>query len=109
MADALMPSMDNIVLSAELPADARLMPSEHQFALGETHEDPILMVRRKRRTAALRDAKDIARAEMARRRRGLGTLTREQEIGVEDLMISTATKVAELVQDFWPIVSREDR
>lgn len=46
--------------------------------------------------AALREAKAIARAELARRRRQLGELTREQEIGVEDLIMSTVTEVLEI-------------
>lgn len=46
--------------------------------------------------AALREAKAVARAELARRRRRLGELTREQEIGVEDLIMSTVTKVLEV-------------
>jgi hypothetical protein len=47
--------------------------------------------------AALPEAKDIALAEMARRRGRLGTLTREQEIGLEDLLMSTVTRISELV------------
>jgi len=39
----------------------------------------------------------IARAEMARRRRGLGTLTREQEVAIENLLLSIVTRVSELV------------
>ena len=42
--------------------------------------------------------KEIARAEMARRRQRLGTLTREQEIVIEDLLISTVTRISELVE-----------
>ena len=46
--------------------------------------------------AALREAKAVARAELARRRPRLGELTREQEMGVEDLIMSTVTKVLEV-------------
>ena len=60
-------------------------------------EDPIEPLKREGREAALHRAKEIARAEMARRRGRLGTLTREQEVGLENLMISTVTNVAELV------------
>lgn len=49
-----------------------------------------------RREAALREAKAVARAELARRRPRLGELTREQEMGVENLIISTVTKVLEV-------------
>ena len=54
------------------------------------------MTFRGERDAALCKAKAIARTELARRRRRLGKLTREQEIGVEDLIMSTVTKVIEV-------------
>lgn len=41
-----------------------------------------------------RDPGDIARAELARWRRRLGPLTHEQEVRIEDLVISTATKIS---------------
>ena len=43
------------------------------------------------------DGVAIARAEMARRRTRLGTLTREQEIAIENVLVSTATRISELV------------
>jgi len=49
------------------------------------------------REAPFHQAKQIAKAEMVRRRRGLGTLTREQELAIENLLTSTATKVSDLV------------
>ena len=54
------------------------------------------MTLRADRDAALCQAKAIARTELARRRRRLGELTREQEMGVEDLIMSTVTKVLEV-------------
>ncbi|HEV7395938.1 MAG TPA: hypothetical protein VGN86_05465 [Pyrinomonadaceae bacterium] len=39
----------------------------------------------------------IARAEMARRRRKLGTLTRQQEVAIENLLLSTINRISELV------------
>ena len=39
----------------------------------------------------------IARAEMARRRRRLGTLTRGQEVAIENLLMFTATRISKLV------------
>jgi len=39
----------------------------------------------------------IARAEMARRRRKLGTLTRPQEVAIENLLLSTVNRISELV------------
>ena len=41
-----------------------------------------------------RDPQDIARAELARWRRRLGTLTHEQETSIENLVIATATKIS---------------
>ena len=50
------------------------------------------------REATLQQAKEIARAELARRRRRLGELTPEQELGVENLLMSTVTRISELVE-----------
>jgi len=44
--------------------------------------------------AALVDANDIARAQLIRFRRRLGTLTQDQELQIEDLLISTVTKIS---------------
>ena len=46
--------------------------------------------------AALQKALEIARTELSRRRRGLGNLTQEQEIVIEDLLESTVKRVSEL-------------
>ena len=65
------------------------------------------VVNQERREAALREAKDIARAEMARRRRRLGELTREQESGLENILMLTVTRISEVVGSFlesWPMV-----
>ena len=43
--------------------------------------------------AALSDADDIARAQFVRFRRRLGTLTYDQELQIEDLLISTVEKI----------------
>ena len=42
----------------------------------------------------LDDAKDIARAQFVRFRRQLGTLTHDQELLIEDLLIATVTKIS---------------
>lgn len=42
----------------------------------------------------LRDPQEIARAELARWRRRLGSLTHEQEVRIEGLVTSTATKAS---------------
>ena len=47
----------------------------------------------------LAEALNIARAQLARRRPQLGELTREQEIAIENLMISTTTKIAGLIRE----------
>jgi hypothetical protein len=44
--------------------------------------------------AALGDANDIARAQFVRFRRRLGTLTQDQELQIEDLLISTVMKIS---------------
>ena len=59
----------------------------------------LLMADREQREAALHQAKNIARAELARRRRRLGELTPEQEIGVENLLMSTVSKILEVAGD----------
>ena len=48
------------------------------------------------RDMALQKALEIARTELARRRRGLGNLTQEQETVIEDLLFQTVSKVSEL-------------
>ena len=47
----------------------------------------------------LSEALNIARAQLAKRRRQLGELTREQEIAIENLMMSTTAKIAELIRE----------
>jgi hypothetical protein len=44
--------------------------------------------------AALSDADDIARTQLVRFRRRLGTLTHDQELQIENLLISTVTKIS---------------
>jgi len=46
---------------------------------------------------ALLDMQDIARSELARRRRRLGNLTPDQELAVETLLISTIDRISELI------------
>jgi len=43
--------------------------------------------------AALSDANDVARTQLIRFRRRLGTLTHDQELQIENLLISTVTKI----------------
>jgi len=48
---------------------------------------------REETNAALGDADDIARAQFVRFRRRLGTLTHDQELQIEGLLISTVEKI----------------
>ena len=48
------------------------------------------------RTALTLDPKDIARAELARWRRQLGSLTREQEEKIESILMSIAIRTSQL-------------
>ena len=81
--------------TSELPSKASLLLKQEPKARQEDKTD---MVSRGRMEAALLEAKEIARAEMARRRRRLGELTPEQETVIEDLLIRTVTRVSELVE-----------
>jgi hypothetical protein len=45
----------------------------------------------------LRESQEIARYGMARRRRRLGKLTPEQELSIEGLLISTVSRISEMV------------
>lgn len=59
--------------------------------------------------ASLRNAQDIARAEMARRRRKLGNLTPEQEMNIEKLLLSTASKVSKMIAAINPSTDFTER
>ena len=85
-------SEPTIELPSSLPASGQCAwerntePQADRFGAGS----------RERRKAGLSEARDIARAEMVRQRRRLGTLTPAQEIEVERLLMLTVTKVSEL-------------
>ena len=59
-------------------------------------EDSADVVNRQPGDAAFQKALEIARTELARRRRGLGNLTQEQETVIEDLLFRTVSKVSGL-------------
>ena len=59
-------------------------------------QDRADVVSRQPGDVALQKAWEIARTELARRRRGLGNLTQEQETVIEDLLFRTVSKVSEL-------------
>jgi len=46
--------------------------------------------------AVLGDARDVARAQFVRFRRRLGTLTPDQELQIENLLISMARKISQV-------------
>jgi hypothetical protein len=57
--------------------------------------------------ATLHNALEIARTQLARRRRGLGSLTQEQETAIEDLLVRTINRVSKLagqILESWPVV-----
>jgi len=56
-------------------------------------ESPEVNVREETK-AALSDANNIARAQLVRFRRRLGTLTHDQELQIEDLLTSIVTKIS---------------
>jgi hypothetical protein len=55
------------------------------------------VIRQERKEAALREAQLMALAELARKRRRLGTLSQKQEVALENLVVSTVTKISDLV------------
>ena len=59
-------------------------------------QDSADVVNRQSENMALQNALEIARTELARRRRGLGNLTQEQETAIEDLLFRTVNRVSEL-------------
>jgi hypothetical protein len=72
----------------ELPGGANLLlaPEHCADVAGGEHVD-----------AALREAIEVARAEMSRRRERLGKLTPEQELVIEDMLIRTVNRISKLV------------
>jgi len=57
--------------------------------------------------ATLHDALEIARTQLARRRRALGSLTQEQETAIEDLLVRTVNRISKLagqILESWPAV-----
>jgi hypothetical protein len=84
----------------ELQTSASMGTEQPVLVLGpNTHEDRIGALNRERRKRALGDAKTIALAEFARRRRKLGSLTRDQEIALEKLLMTAVNKVANLAAE----------
>lgn len=59
-------------------------------------EDTTDEINRQPGDAALQKTLEVARTELARRRRGLGNLTQEQETVIEELLFRTVSKVSEL-------------
>ena len=72
--------------TAETPGGANFLSALGPRTTGE--KDP--------GDAASRKGLEIAQTELARRRRGLGNLTQEQETVIEDLLMSTVKRVSEL-------------
>jgi ribosomal protein S13 len=102
--------MDIELPTVELPSREGLLSAPEPCTLeGEEVPQEVRtgVVSRELREVGLREAKEIARTEMVRRRRRLGNLTQEQEIVIEDLLMSTVTRISELagrVMESWPLV-----
>ena len=87
--------MDATVSTVELPSFQPLPDQPTLEGKTKPEANGLRVGSRERRVATLSEDKDIARGEMARPRRRLGTLPREQEIAVEHLLMLTVTKVAD--------------
>src|SRR5262245_34303804 len=81
-------------MESGLPTSSSPSPVLEPALIAQREDSSV--IRQERREAALRQAQSIALAELARRRRRLGTLSPEQEIAVENLVVSTATKLSEV-------------
>lgn len=91
--------MDIGLPTTETPSDVNFLSAPGERTLqGEKigQEASADVVNREPGDAALQKALEIARAEFARRRRGLGNLTQEQETVIEDLLFRTVNRVSEL-------------
>ena len=60
-------------------------------------QEPVVASQNHKSLAVLRKPEDVARAELARRRRKLGNLTPDQEMKIEALLISTVNKISKLI------------
>ena len=59
--------------------------------------------------APFSDPHEIARTQLVRFRRRLGTLTRDQEVQIENLLISTVTKISLMTGGLLESLSRDLR
>lgn len=102
--------MDIGLLTTETPGGANFLSAPGPSTLeGKKvrQEDSADVVNRELGDAALQKALEMARTELARRRRGLGDLTQEQETVIEDILIRTVNRVSELagrILESWPVV-----
>jgi hypothetical protein len=83
----------------DTPGVVNFISAPESRTLGEEkarQEDRTDVVNRQPGDAALQKALEIARTELARRRRGLGNLTQEQETVIEDLLFRTVNRVSKL-------------
>ena len=58
----------------------------------------VMNINHARSESTLDRAREIARAEMMRRRRRLGNLTQEQESAIETLLLSTVLKASRMIE-----------
>jgi hypothetical protein len=91
--------MDIGLPTTETPGGVNLLsaPGSRTFEAEKVRQqDRADVVSREPEDAALQKDLEIARTELARRRRGFGNLTQEQETVIEDLLFRTVSKVSEL-------------
>jgi len=91
--------MENELSKAELLSSVRVEQTtelDSQVATKTEYGAPTLIKKESGPSSSF-DGIAIARAELARSRRGLGTLTRGQEKAIENLLLSTVTKISDLV------------
>jgi hypothetical protein len=81
-------------------SEGRKLPVVRKF---ENHRVNV----REQIAAPFSDPYDIARAQLVRFRRRLGTLTCDQELQIENLLISTVTKVSLMTGRLMELLGRE--
>jgi hypothetical protein len=91
--------MENKLSKAELLSGMRFVQTtelDSHVAPKTEYGAPTEIKEESRQSGSL-DGIAIARAELARRRRKLGPLTRGQEVAIENLLLTTVNKISEIV------------
>ena len=90
--------MEVEVSTSELPGGPGFLIVRERLVQVQRHHQTARTDVTGRDELLMSDAKQMARAEIARRRRRLGTLTPDQEIAIENLLLSTVARISELVR-----------